>query len=75
MARPGAPACHLNTRLTRYQGGTRWTDIFKKEGGIPALIDVISLDDYYLSVAEHRSFYETAVCVLPCMHACNYICW
>lgn len=32
-----------------------------KDGGIPDELDVISFDDYYLTVAEHRAFYEESI--------------
>jgi len=43
------------------EGGTSWTEVFKKVGGLPAKLDIISLDDYSLSVQQHRSFYEQSI--------------
>ena len=64
----GSPA--LASRVTwENEGGTGWVADFKKDG-VPADLDIVSLDDYYMGagpiaeVAGHRKFYEDEI--YPC---------
>eukprot|EP00039_Didymoeca_costata_P001033 m.49122 g.49122 ORF g.49122 m.49122 type:complete len:181 (+) comp10598_c0_seq4:553-1095(+) len=41
------------------EGGTSWTKYFSH--GVPSELDIISIDDYYLNVSEHRKFYEQEI--------------
>eukprot|EP00051_Salpingoeca_urceolata_P020066 m.298062 g.298062 ORF g.298062 m.298062 type:complete len:291 (-) comp19534_c6_seq1:73-945(-) len=54
------------------EGGTAWVDSFAKDG-IPDNLDIISFDDYYLSVEEHRKFHEEKVYPLLKPHQSTFL--
>ena len=49
------------------EGGTGWVKYFKQSGGVPAELDIISFDDYYMGsdpqteADGHRKFYEESI--------------
>ena len=57
------------------EGGTNWVKYFASNGNgkIPAALDIISLDDYYLNVSEHRAFYEKSIYPLLSPHQSVWI--
>ena len=50
------------------EGGTSWVDYVNKElgGKLPAGLDVFSIDDYSMTVEQHREFHEQTI--YPMLH-------
>ncbi len=47
------------------EGGTTWTANFSRTNPLPAEIDIISIDDYSMTVNYSAVFRCVSVCILP----------